>query len=121
MDSGYLLPVFGSGPDTSQISQQVVSRHLTGKWNVALCWRKYTAICASVIWPLGQHLLTQATALLFTMLNAVGGLCDTASAISRGNLINDILIDTRVQLTAGKLRSAAWIVPETTRGGLRYT
>ena len=35
--------------------------------------------------------------------------------------INDILIDTRVQLSAGKLRSAAWLVPETLRGGLRNT
>ena len=33
----FLLPVFGSGPDTSQISQQVVSILLTGRWNVALC------------------------------------------------------------------------------------
>ena len=32
-----LFAVFGSGPDTSQISQQVVSRHLTGKRNVARC------------------------------------------------------------------------------------
>ena len=50
-----------------------------------------------------------------------GGICDTASDISHGNLINDILIDTCVQLTAGKLRSAAWLVSETTRGGLRDT
>ena len=48
-----------------------------------------------------------------------GGLCDATNAILRGNLINDMLIVTRVQLSTGKLRSAAWLVPETTRGGLR--
>ena len=32
-----------------------------------------------------------------------GGLCDAANAVSRGNLINDVLIDTRVQLTTGTL------------------
>ena len=51
----------------------------------------------------------------------VGGLFDKTNAVSRGNLVNDILIDTRVQLTTGKLRSAAWLVPETLRGGLRNT
>ena len=40
-----------------------------------------------------------------------GGLCDTTKAVSPGNMINNILIDTRIQLTAGKLRSAAWLVP----------
>ena len=30
-----------------------------------------------------------------------GGLCDAANAISRGNRINDILIDTRIQLRVG--------------------
>ena len=51
----------------------------------------------------------------------LGALHDATDANSRGNLISDIIIDTRVHLTAGKLRSAAWLVPETTCGGLRNT
>ena len=50
-----------------------------------------------------------------------GALCNATDAVSRGNLINDVLIDTRAHLTPGKLRSAAWLVPETTRGGLSNT
>ena len=50
-----------------------------------------------------------------------GALCNATDAVSRGNLINDVLIDTCVHLTAGKLRSAPWLVPETTRRGLRNT
>ena len=48
-----------------------------------------------------------------------GALCDTAAAVSRGNLISDILIETRVHLTAGRLASSEWLMPGATRGGLR--
>ena len=55
--------------------------------------------------PLREHWLTQAHGI--SVCNAQrrggGGLCDAANAVSRGNLINDVLIDTRVQLTAGTL------------------
>ena len=47
-----------------------------------------------------------------------GAFCDTAAAISRGNLISDILIETRVHLAAGRLTSAEWLMPGATRGGL---
>ena len=50
-----------------------------------------------------------------------GALYDATGASSRGNMINNVLIDTRVQLAAGTLHSAAWLVPATTRGGLRNT
>ena len=90
----------------------------------AISIRKWTRhLTASVTWPLKQHLLTQAHGpfVYNAQRRGGGGLCDTASAVSRGNLINDILIDTCVQLSTGKLRSAAWLVPETSRGGLRNT
>ena len=48
-----------------------------------------------------------------------GALCDASNAVSRGNLISDILIDTHVHLAAGNLTSAEWLVAGTTRGGLR--
>ena len=47
-----------------------------------------------------------------------GALCDTSNAVLRGNLISDILIDTRVHLVAGKLTSAEWLAPGAKRGGL---
>ena len=93
----------------------------------------WQAECRTVLTEIYSHLclsdMTVKTALIDTgprpfclqCSTPWGGLCDEASAISRGNLINDILIDTHVQLAAGKLRSAAWLVPETTRGGLRDT
>ena len=37
----------------------------------------------------------------------------------RGSLISDILIEARVDLTAGRLTSAEWLQPTATRGGLR--
>ena len=56
MDSVFLLPVYGSGPDTSPNSSLVVSRPLAGRQRVTLCWLRYTV---SVIRPWAQHLLTQ--------------------------------------------------------------
>ena len=49
-----------------------------------------------------------------------GTLGDTSHTVSRGNLISDILIDTRVQLATGKLTSAEWLAPGATSGGLRH-
>ena len=40
-------------------------------------------------------------------------------SVSTWDMINDVLIDTCVQLSAGTLESAEWLVPESTRGGLR--
>ena len=39
-----------------------------------------------------------------------GGLCD---------IINNVLIETRVDLVAGRLSSIEWLQPTATRGGLR--
>ena len=49
-----------------------------------------------------------------------GALRNASNAVSCGNLISDILIDTRVHLVAGNLTSAEWLAPGTTRGGLRH-
>ena len=45
-----------------------------------------------------------------------GGLYDATINTSHGDMINDVLIDTRVQLSAGTLESVKWLVPESTRG-----
>ena len=46
-----------------------------------------------------------------------GGLYDATIDASHGDMINNILIDTCVQLNAGTLESAKWLVPESTWGG----
>ena len=48
-----------------------------------------------------------------------GGLCDSTAGVSRGNLISDILIETRVHLATGRLTLSEWLMPGATRGGLR--
>ena len=100
------------------------SRFQTPDWQVecrAVLAEIYSHLCLSDMAVKSALIDTGPRPFCLQCSTPWGGLCDTASAISRGNLINDILIDTRVQLTAGKLRSAAWLVPETTRGGLRDT
>ena len=46
-----------------------------------------------------------------------GGLCDTPGV--HRNLVNDILIQARVDLAAGRLTLAEWLQPTATHGGLR--
>ena len=37
-----------------------------------------------------------------------------------GNLVSDVLIETRVQLVAGKLTAPRWLQPVGVRSGLRH-
>ena len=109
---------------TRHLTDFPTSRFQTPNWQVE---------CRTVLTEIYRHLclsdLAVKTALIDTGPRPFclqcsapwGALCDATNAILRGNLISDILIDTRVHLTAGKLRSAAWLVPETTRGGLINT
>ena len=111
MDSVYLLPVL-----------PVTSRFQTPDWQVE---------CRTVLTEIYSHLCLSDMAVKTALIDTGprpfclqcsapwGALCDATNAGLRGNLISDILIDTRIHLTAGKLTSAAWLVPETTRGGLR--
>ena len=48
-----------------------------------------------------------------------GALCDSAVVVSRGNLISDILIETRIHLAAGRQASSEWLMPGALRSGLR--
>ena len=85
--------------------------------------------CRTVLTEIYSHLCLSDMAVKTTLIDTGpqpfclqcsapwGALYDATDANSRGNLISD----TRVHLTAGKLRSAAWLVPETTCGGLRNT
>ena len=109
------------------------TRHLTDFPTSRFQTPDWQAECRTVLTEIYSHLCLSDMALKTSLIDTGprpfclqcstpwGGLCDEASAISRGNLINDILIDTHVQLAAGKLRSAAWLVPETTSGRLRDT
>ena len=49
-----------------------------------------------------------------------GALHDDPSTSLCGNLVSDILVETRVHLVAGKLTSSAWLQPGDTRTGLRH-
>ena len=50
-----------------------------------------------------------------------GGLCDVSTTGIGGSLVSDILIETRVQLVAGKLTAPRWLLPVRVRSGLRHT
>ena len=49
-----------------------------------------------------------------------GGLCDVSTTGIGGSLVSDILIETRVQLVAGKLTAPRWLLPVCVRSGLRH-
>ena len=69
---------------------------------------------------LRQHWLTREQGHSICGVQRRGGaLCDTAAAVLRGKLINDILIETHVHLAAGRLTSSEWLIPGAMRGGLR--
>ena len=51
------------------------------------------------------------------MLHAVGGFGDIPNV--HGTIVNNALIETRVDLAAGRLMPAEWLQPIATRGGLR--
>ena len=46
-----------------------------------------------------------------------GGFCDTVNV--HGTIVNNALIETRVDLAAGRLTTAEWLQPTAKRGGLR--
>ena len=50
-----------------------------------------------------------------------GGLCDVSTTEIGANLVNDILIETRVQLVAGRLTAPRWLLPVRARRELRHT
>ena len=50
-----------------------------------------------------------------------GGLCDVSTAEIGANLVNDILIETRVQLVADRLIAPRWLLPVRARRELRHT
>ena len=50
-----------------------------------------------------------------------GGLCDVSTTGIGGNLVSDILIETRVQMVAEKLTAPRWLLPVRVRRGLRHT
>ena len=58
---------------------------------------------------------------LLSCLPPWGGLSDALSTAIGGNLVSDILIETRVQLVAGKLKAPRWLVPVCIRSGLRHS
>ena len=68
-----------------------------------------TALLDSGPRPFSLHCLAQ-----------LGALHDASSTALRSNLINDILLETRVHLVAGKLTSSDWLQPGYTRTGLRH-
>ena len=108
---------------TRHLTEFPTSRFQTPDWQVD---------CRAVLTEIYGHLcindMAVKTALIDTGLRPFtlqcsapwGALCDTSNTVSCGNLISDILIDTRVQLAAGKLTSAEWLAPGATRGGLKH-
>ena len=89
--------------------------------------------CRSVLAEIYGHLcltdMAVKTALIdsgprpFTLLCLApwGALKDVSSATLRGNIVSDILVETRAHLVAGKLTSSsAWLRPGDTSTGLRH-
>ena len=89
--------------------------------------------CRSVLAEIYGHLcltdMAAKTALIdsgprpFTLLCLAPwrALHDVSSTALRGNLVSDILVETRVHLVTGKLTSSsAWLRPGDTRTGLRH-
>ena len=109
------------------------TRHLTDFPTRRFQTPNWQAECRTVLTEIYSHLCLSDMAVKTALIDTGpqpfclqcstpwGGLCDKVSAISHENLINDILIDTCVQLATGKLRTAAWLVPETMCGVLRDT
>ena len=107
---------------TRNLTEFLTSCFQTPDWQV---------VCRAVLTEIYGHLcindMAVKTALIdtgprpFTLQCSApwGALCDTSNTVSRGNLISDILIDTCVHLTVGKLTSVKWLAPGAKRGGLR--
>ena len=100
------------------------SRFQTVGWN---------SQCRSVLIEIYSHLcltdITVKTALLesgprpfhLSCLPPWGGLCDVSTTEIGANLVNDILIETRVQLVAEKLTASRWLLPVRAHRELRHT
>ena len=54
------------------------------------------------------------------MFTSIGGMPDASMTAFSGNIVNDILIETRVHLVAEKLKASDWLMPGYSRTGLRH-
>ena len=67
--------------------------------------------CRSVLKDIYSHLCLTDVAVKEALVGGGGGgLCD---------IVNNVLIEARVDLAAGRLASVEWLQPAATRGGLR--
>ena len=106
------------------------TRHLTDFPTSRFQTPDWQAECRTVLTEIYSHLCLSDMAVKTALIDTGprpfclqcstpwGGLCDTASAISRGNLINDILIDTHAQLTAGKIEISSMACPRNYAWGI---
>ena len=107
---------------TSVLTDFPTSRFQTPDWQVkclTMLTEIYSHLCLSDITFNTAFIDTGPWPFCLQCSAPWGTLCDASNAVSRGNLISDILIDTRVHLAAAKLTSAEWLVAGTTRVGLR--
>ena len=100
------------------------SRFQTVGWN---------SQCRSVLREIYSHLCLTDIAVKMALLESGprpfsssclppwGGLCDVSTTEIGANLVNDILIETCVQLVAEKLTAPRWLLPVRTRRELRHT
>ena len=100
------------------------SRFQTSGWNLQ---------CRSVLRDIYSHLcltdIAVKTALLesgprpfsLSCLPPWGGLCDVSTTEIGANLVNDVLIETRVLLVAERLTAPRWLLPVRARKELRHT
>ena len=103
------------------------AKHLTDFPTARFLTPDWLSQCRSVLIDIYGHLCLTDLALVdtgprpFSLRCSApwGAFCDKAAAISRGNLISDILIETHVHLAVRRLTSAEWLMPGATRGGLR--
>ena len=104
------------------ISVRKWSRHLTDFPVVRFVTHDWQVQCPSVLKDIYSHLCLNDVAVRGALVDSgpkpfvlrchmqQGGLCD---------IINSVLIGTRVDLVAGRLSSIEWLRPTATRGGLR--
>ena len=104
------------------ISVRKWSRHLTEFPIVRFVTNNWQAMCRCILKDIYSHLclndVTVRRALVDSGPKPFVLHCQTQQG-GLDDMVNDVLIETRVEMVAGRLSRTDWLQPTTTRGGLR--
>ena len=98
------------------------SKHLTEFPIVRFVTPKWLSLCKSILGDIYAHLCLSDVTFSETLVNTGPRpfvLCCHSPQGGLGDIVNDILIDTRVALVAGRLTRVQWLQPPPRRCGLR--